>query len=98
MLFKSVTHAPPSSIADLKVVQSLRYLGVQIGHLTSEEAHAPVIQKMMGRARFLSNLGRKRQKSSRSGLNLWCSSRHVRTTPQPKYRDRSNWSSEWHWD
>ena len=56
VLYKSATHAPPSSIADLKVVPSLRYLGMQLGHLTSEEAYAPVIQKMMGRARFLSNL------------------------------------------
>ena len=46
----------PKTVARIEVRNSLRYLGVQLGHLIVEQAYGTVIAKMLLRARYISTL------------------------------------------
>ena len=55
-LVKDSAGRAPKTIAGIEVRKSLRYLGVQLGHLTVEQAYGTVIAKMLLRARYISTL------------------------------------------
>ena len=40
----------------IDIKQKVRYLGVRVGHVTSEEAYAPLIARVLYRAHFMRNL------------------------------------------
>ena len=46
----------PETVAGIDVKKSLRYLGVQLGHLTEEQAYGTVLATMLLRARYISSL------------------------------------------
>ena len=46
----------PKTVAGIEVKKSLRYLGVQLRHLTEEQAYGTVLGKMLLRARYISTL------------------------------------------
>ena len=55
-LIKSPNEAVPTHVAGVQVVPRQRYLGVQLGHVSSEQAYAPALAKMKARAMFLRTL------------------------------------------
>ena len=55
-LVKDSTGRAPKTVAGIEVRKSLRYLGVQLGHLTVEHAYGTIIAKMLLRARYISTL------------------------------------------
>ena len=69
-LVKYSAGGAPRTVAGIKVRKSLRYLGVQLGHLTVEQAYGTVIAKMLLRARYISTLPLTLGEKA-SGLNIW---------------------------
>ena len=55
-LVKDSAGRAPKTFAGIEVRKSLRYLGVQLGHLTVEHAYGTVMAKMLLRARYISTL------------------------------------------
>ena len=55
-LVKDSAGRAPKTIAGIEVKKSLRYLGVQLGHSTEEQAYGTVLAKMLLRARCISTL------------------------------------------
>ena len=56
VLVKSPGEAVPQQVAGVQVVPRQRYLGIQLGHVTSAQAFAPALAKMKSRAAFLKSL------------------------------------------
>ena len=46
----------PATLAGLTVKEQLKYLGIQLGYVTTAGAYAPVVAKMLARARTLATL------------------------------------------
>ena len=55
-LVKDSAGRAPRTVAGIEVKKSLRYLGVQLGHLTVEQASGTVIAQMLLRAWYISTL------------------------------------------
>ena len=55
-LVKDSAGRASKTVAGIEVKKSLRYLGVQLGHLTVEQAYGTVIAIMLLRGRYISTL------------------------------------------
>ena len=55
-LVKQSVGEPSTSIVGFAVGESVRYLGVLLGHLTPSQADGPVVAKMMLRAHYVATL------------------------------------------
>ena len=55
-LVKQSVGEPPTSIAGFAIRESVRYLGLLLGHLAPAQAYGPVVAKMMLRAHYIATV------------------------------------------